>query len=30
MLYFNRIDVSQGNDVNQTSESKDCDICGIS
>ena len=27
MLYFSRIDVSQGNDVNKTSESNECDIC---
>ena len=27
MLYFNRIDVSEGRDVNKTSESKECDIC---
>ena len=27
MLYYDRIDVSQGNDVNETSASKDCDIC---
>ena len=27
MLYFNRIDVSEGIDVNKTSESKECDIC---
>ena len=27
MLYFNRIDVSEGNDVNKTSASKECDIC---
>ena len=27
MLYFNRVDVSEGTDVNKTSESKECDIC---
>ena len=27
MLYVNRIDVSEGIDVNKTSESKQCDIC---
>ena len=27
MLYFDRIDVSEGIDVNKTSASKDCDIC---
>ena len=27
MLYFNKIDVSGGIDVNKTSESKDSDIC---
>ena len=27
MLYFDRIDVSEGNDVNKTSASKVCDIC---
>ena len=27
MLYFNRIDLSEGNDVNKTSASKECDIC---
>ena len=27
MLYFERIDVSEGIDVNKTSESKECDIC---
>ena len=26
MLYFYRIDISEGNDVNKTSASKDCDI----
>ena len=24
MLYFNRIDVSEGNDVDKTNEPKDC------
>ena len=27
MLYYDRIDLSEGIDVNKTSESKDCDIC---
>ena len=27
MLYFDRIYVSKGTDVNKTSESKECDIC---
>ena len=27
MLYFDRIDVSEGTDVNKTSVSKECDIC---
>ena len=27
MLYFDRIDVSEGIDVNRISESKECDIC---
>ena len=27
MLYFDRIDVSEGIDVNKTSASKECDIC---
>ena len=27
MLYFNRIEVSKGTDVNKTSDSKECDIC---
>ena len=27
MLYFDIIDVSEGIDVNKTSESKECDIC---
>ena len=26
MLYFNRIDVSEGIDINKTSASKECDI----
>ena len=26
MLNFDRIDVSEGNDINKTSSSKDCDI----
>ena len=27
MLYFGRIDVSEGIDINKTSASKECDIC---
>ena len=27
MLYFDRIDVSEGIVINKTSESKECDIC---
>ena len=27
MLYFDSIDVSEGNNVNKTSASKECDIC---
>ena len=27
MLYYDRIDVSKGIDVNKTNESKECDIC---
>ena len=27
MIYFDRIDVSKGIDVNKTSASKECDIC---
>ena len=27
MLYFERIDVSEGNDANKTSASTECDIC---
>ena len=27
MLYYNRIDVSEGINVNKTSESKESDIC---
>ena len=27
MLYYDRIDVSEGIDVNETSASKECDIC---
>ena len=27
MLHYNRIDVSEGIDINKTSESKECDIC---
>ena len=27
MLYFNKTDISEGNDVNKTSASKECDIC---
>ena len=28
MLYFDRIDVSETIDINKTSASKECDICG--
>ena len=27
MLYFDRIDVSEGIDINKTNKSKECDIC---
>ena len=27
MLYYDRIDISEGIDINQTSESKECNIC---
>ena len=27
MVYFDRIDVSRGIDVNKTNKSKKCDIC---
>ena len=27
MLYFDRVDVSEGIDVNKISNSKECDIC---
>ena len=27
MIYFNRIDISEGIDVNKTSATKDCDVC---
>ena len=27
MLHFDKIDVSEGIDVNKTSESKQCDMC---
>ena len=27
MIYYDRIDVSEGIDVNKTSESKECGIC---
>ena len=27
MLYYDRIDVSEGIDVNKTSASQECDIC---
>ena len=27
MLYFDRIDVSEGIDINKTNASKECDIC---
>ena len=27
MIYYNGTDVSEGIDVNKTSESKECDVC---
>ena len=27
MLYYDRIDVSEGSDINKTSASKECNIC---
>ena len=27
MLYYERIDPSEGTDVNKTSASKECDVC---
>ena len=27
MLYYDRIDVSEGTDINKTSASKECDAC---
>ena len=27
MLYYERIDLSEGTDVNKTSASKECDVC---
>ena len=27
MLYFDRIDVSEGTDINKASSSEECDIC---
>ena len=27
MLYYDRIDVSEGIDINKTSASKECDVC---
>ena len=27
MLYYDRIDISEGTDVNKTSASKECDVC---
>ena len=27
MIYYDKIDISEGIDVNKTSESKECDIC---
>ena len=27
MLHFNEIEVSEGIDINKTSETKECDIC---
>ena len=30
MLYYDRIDISKGIDINKTSASKECDICHYS
>ena len=30
MIYYNRIDISEGIDVNKTSSSKECDVCHYS
>ena len=30
MLYYDRTDVSEGNDINKTSGSKNCDVCHYS
>ena len=27
MVYYDKIDVSEGTDINKTSASKECDIC---
>ena len=27
MLYYNRLDISEGTDVNKTNTSKECDTC---
>ena len=27
MFYYDKIDVTEGTDVNKTSESKECDVC---
>ena len=27
MLYYEKMDISEGFDINKTSASKDCDIC---
>ena len=27
MLYYERIDLSEGTDVNKTSATKECDVC---
>ena len=27
MIYYNRIDISEGTDINKTSASKECDVC---
>ena len=29
ILYYDRIDISEGNDVNKTSESKECGTCPV-
>ena len=29
MIYFDRIEVSEGNDINKTSASKECDVLSL-